>query len=444
MSIERIIKRDGREVPFDPKKITLAVQQATVAVGDRDSDAPALVTADVIGRLESRQDAQSVPTVEEVQDLVETALIERGYARVAKAYIIYRYEHTLKRAGRRSLAYSSDAIPYRKLWQALSWGVDHGCVRLADLSKFDSPDLFPELVANSEAFFNNEIATAAQAILERTPQPCLVIVAGPSSSGKTTTTIKVGEHLAAAGRRFVALNVDNYFFDLESHPADATGDRDFETPQALDLELIRRHLEDLFAGRSIEVPSYNFKTGRREGIEGEMHLEEGDIVLIDSLHGMYEGMTGDVPDELKFKLYIETLSQLKNQDGRYIRWADLRLLRRMTRDSQFRGYAPFHTLTHWHFVRRSELRYIVARSMEANVIVNSFLPYELPVFKARLHRHFPELLEQVRADPEREDARERAQRIMALFEQIPVWTDESFVPGRSLLREFIGGSEYSY
>ena len=90
--------------------------------------APALVTGDVLARLESRQDAQSVPTVEEVQDLVETSLIERGYARVAKAYIIYRYEHALKRLGRRSLAYSSDAIPYRKLWQALSWGVDRGCL----------------------------------------------------------------------------------------------------------------------------------------------------------------------------------------------------------------------------------------------------------------------------------------------------------------------------
>ena len=444
MAIEKIIKRDGRLVAFDREKITMAILQAAIAVGGRDRTAAERVTDDVIKRLEAREDPQSYPSVEEVQDLVEKSLIERGHARTAKAYIVYRYEHALKRAGRQSLTYSSDAIPYRKLWEALAWGVDHRLVTLEDLRQAVEAGRYPQLVADSDAFYENELAEAGRAILERAGEVRIVIVAGPSSSGKTTTTIKVGEILARAGYRLVTLNVDHYFYDLESHPKDTTGDYDFETPQALDLELIRRHLDELLEGRKVAIPFYNFKTGRREGVSQEMRLAEREIILIDSLHGMFEGMTGHVPEEKKFKLYIETLSQLKGRDGRFIRWADVRMLRRMVRDMQFRSYNPRQTIAHWHYVRRSELRYIVARSKEANAIVNSFLPYELPIMKHRLGGHFPAFAEEFRSDVEREDAYERAVRVREIFEQIPAWSDESVVGKRALLREFIGGSEYSY
>jgi uridine kinase len=242
----------------------------------------------------------------------------------------------------------------------------------------------------------------------------------------------------------VTLNVDHYLYDLESHPRDTTGDYDFETPQALDLELIRRHLAELLDGRKVAVPLYNFKTGRREGVSREMQLAEREIILIDSLHGLFEGMTGQVPEAAKFKLYIETLSQLQGRDGRFIRWADVRMLRRMVRDMQFRSYNPRQTIAHWHYVRRSELRYIVARSKEANAIVNSFLPYELPIMKHRLADRFPAFIEEFKGNREREDAYERAVRVSEIFDQIPAWNDETVVAPRALLREFIGGSEYEY
>jgi len=444
MSIEQIVKRDGRLVSFNREKITMAVLQAAIAVGGRDRTTAERVTDDVIGRLEAREDPQSTPSVEEVQDLVEKSLIERGHAKTAKAYIVYRYEHALKRVGRQSLTYSSDAIPYRKLWEALVWGVDHALVTLEDLRRLVEAGRYRDLVAESDAFYANELEEAGKAILERAGEVRIVIVAGPSSSGKTTTTIKVGEILAREGYRLVTLNVDHYFYDLESHPKDATGDYDFETPQALDLPLIRQHLGQLLDGSKVAIPLYNFKTGHREGVSQELQLAEREIVLIDSLHGMFEGMTGDVPEEKKFKLYIETLSQLKGRDGRFIRWADVRMLRRMVRDMQFRSYNPQQTIAHWHYVRRSELRYIVARSQEANVIVNSFLPYELPIMKHRLGDRFPGFVEEFRANAELDDAYERAVRVHEIFEQIPAWEDEGVVGKRALLREFIGGSEYKY
>ncbi len=442
--VDMIIKRDGRAVPFDREKITSAVYRAAVACGGRDKEESERITEDVLAMLAARRDPGSFPTVEEVQDLVEKALIERGHARTAKAYIVYRYEHTLKRAGRESLTYSSENIPYRKLWETLSWAIDRGCVTLAELSALIEAGRYRELVAASEDFYESELANAAERILERRDELRVVIIAGPSSSGKTTTTLRIREKLAAAGMETVPVAVDNYFFDLEAHPRIGRDDYDFETPQALDLALIDAHLRALVSGQPVEVPFYNFKTGKRDGASGLLRLGERQVLLIDSLHGLFPEMTQSVAEEKKFRLYIETLSQLKEANGRYVRWADVRMLRRIVRDSQFRNYTPRETIRHWHLVRRSELRYIVPQLRRAHVIVNSFLPYELPLMKARVAAHLDPLIEEFAKDPARQDAHERATRVKALFDQMPVVSDESLVPPRSLLREFIGGSSFTY
>jgi uridine kinase len=442
--IDKITKRDGRVVPFDREKITTAVYRAAVAVGGRDRETAQRVTDDALALLEARQFAGTYPSVEEVQDLVEKALIERGHARTAKAYIVYRYEHALKRAGRESLTYSSENIPYRKLWEALSWATDNGCVSLGQLAACIEAGRFAELVRASDEFYESELAAAAERMLARRDELKVIIVAGPSSSGKTTTTIKVRERLAAAGIATVPLTVDNYFFDLEAHPKVGEDDYDYETPQALDLSLINEHLEKLIEGKTVEVPRYDFKTGRRQGTSGSLALAGGEVLLIDSLHGLFADMTAAVPEDRKFRLYIETLSQMKGRDSRFIRWADVRMLRRVARDMQFRNYSPRQTIRHWHLVRRSELRYIVPELRRAHAIVNSFLPYELPVMKGRLQGHLAPLVREFEGNPEREDARERSLRALAMFDEIPAVTDESLVPPHSLLREFIGGSAYTY
>jgi len=442
--IEMIIKRDGRAVPFRKEKIVSAVYRAAVACGGRDAAEAERVADDVLAMLEARRSGDSFPTVEEVQDLVEKALIERGHARTAKAYILYRYEHALKRAGRESLTYSEENIPYRKLWEALAWATDNGCLTLAALSEIVTAGRLGELVESSDAFYESEIARAAERILARREELKIVIVAGPSSSGKTTTTIKIREKLAAEGIPTVPLSVDNYFYDLEVHPKIGDDDYDFETPQALDLALIDEHLRAIVGGGSVEVPRYNFKTGTREGTSGRVRLEKGQVLLIDSLHGLFPDMTRSVPEEMKFRLYIETLSQLKDSARRYIRWADIRMLRRVVRDMQFRNYSPRETIRHWHLVRRSELRYIVPELRRAHAIVNSFLPYELPVMKARVEKELLPLIGEFARDPERQDAYERAERVKAMFVELPAVPDEGIVPKHSLLREFIGGSGYSY
>jgi uridine kinase len=441
---EWIVKRDGRVVPFKREKITFAVLQAAIAVGGRDRIKAEKVTDDVIRMLEERARPDSYPTVEEVQDLVEKALIERGHAKTAKAYIVYRYEHALKRAGKKSLTYSAENIPYEKLWEALSWAVDHDCVTLARVAAIVAVGRFPRLIADSEAFYRQELDRAVGLLRERLGEVRMIIVAGPSSSGKTTTTIKLEERLQGEGYRFVPVNLDNFFLDLEQHPRDLQGDYDFETPQALDLPLVNETFRRVVAGEAVQLPFYNFKTGRREGISGELRLEEKDILLVDSLHGLFPEVTQGVPEPSKFRLYIETLSQVKDRSGQFVRWADIRLLRRMVRDMQFRNYSPRQTIRHWHFVRRSELRYIVPRLREADVIVNSFLPYELPVMRQRLGEHFPGFIAEFRDDPESADALDRALRIEQFFQEIPAWSDEAAVPPDSLLREFIGGSSYSY
>jgi uridine kinase len=442
--IDRIIKRDGRIVPFNREKISSAVYRAAVAVGGRDREPAERVTDDVLRMLEARENPGTYPTVEEVQDCVEKALIERGHARTAKAFIVYRYEHALKRKGRQSLTYSEENIPYRKLWEALSWSLDHECASLEGIAGLVRTGRYSELVASCDAFYEAELDAAASRALERRDEVRILIVAGPSSSGKTTTTLKIRERLAAAGVRTVPLTVDNYFFDLDAHPKIGADDYDFETPQALDLALINAHLQALLDGQGVQVPHYNFRTGRREGTEGSFSLAKDDVLLIDSLHGLFPEMTAGIGEQRKFRLYIETLSQVRDREGRWLRWADVRMLRRMVRDMQFRSSSPRQTVRHWHLVRRSELRYIVPELQRAHVIVNSFLPYELPIMRARVGAELEAMVGEFEGDPDRGDALERTRRVLGVFAELGVTADESAVPPTSLLREFIGGSGYTY
>jgi uridine kinase len=256
--------------------------------------------------------------------------------------------------------------------------------------------------------------------------------------------MKLDHMLSKKGLKLVSLAVDNYFFDLELHPQDEYGDYDFETPQALDLELINEHLTRLIAGEEVLIPHYDFKTGRRTDAQTAMQVEPNEIILIDSLHGLYEGMTGDVPPERKFKLYIEPLLQMKGPDGRYVRWTDLRLMRRMMRDATHRAYDPQQTLGHWHYVRKSEMRNIIPYVNTADYIVNSGLPYELPIMRPLLLHHFEDWAEEYADDPERIDAHTRAVRVRNLLRSVTPVEDDSPVPPDSLLREFIGGSSYDY
>jgi uridine kinase len=443
--IDRVIKRTGATVPFNRQRISNAIYRAAVAVGGRDRELSERLADRVVTQLERQTPEDEVPTVEDIQNVVEKVLIEAGHARTAKAYILYRDERARRREERAArLSRPSENIPWRKIWEVLDWAASHELHTVEHLNERVARGEFAEIVRESDHAYSEDISCAAEMVRERRHEVKVVIIAGPSSSGKTTTTIKLGHLLNRMGLTLVPLTVDHYFYDLELHPKDEHGDYDYETPQALDLDLINEHLVALIAGQEARIPFYDFKTGHQMRDHTPMQIGPNDVILIDSLHGLYPEMTRNVPPENKFALYIEPLLQMKGSDGRYLRWTDLRLMRRMVRDAAFRSYNPQRTLEHWHYVRASELRNIIPYINTTDFIVNSALPYELPIMKARLADRFAQWARQYAHDPLRTDAWERAERVHAMLQSLPLVADESAIPPDSLLREFIGGSCYSY
>jgi uridine kinase len=443
-SPRQIIKRDGHVVPFDRERIATAIFNAAATVGGSDRATAEQLAAEVEQRCEPTYAKGAIPSVEDIQDLVEATLIENGHVRTSRAYIIYRHKRAQARAARLDKFEATDNIPYKKIYEVLRWNMAHECETVEGLNRIIANGTFPDLVHATNDRYHKEVVRGAEKIIDRLPDVRIAIIAGPSSSGKTTTTIKVGEALKKAGRELVAINIDHYFFDLDHHPKDEFGDYDYETPQALDLDLINLHLVQLLEGKTIKTPHYDFKTGTRTLDVHELSLAPHQILLIDSLHGLYGDMTRDIPAANKFRLYIETLGQLRDDHDNFMRWADNRLLRRMIRDSWHRNLQPIQTLTHWHYVRRSELKHIIPFIGTADYLVNSALPYEIPIHKAKLFRFFPEAMEKFKDEPKRQDAYIRARRVFELLEPITAMEDDSAVPPDALLREFIGGSVYKY
>jgi len=442
-AMRTIIKRDGQLAPYDRGRIANAIFKAAASTGGFGFE-----EADRLSKLVEQRTVESyaeqIPTVEDLQDIVEAVLMENGHLKTARSYIIYRQKRTEIREARRGAVEAVDNIPYKLIYEVLRWNIEHGCDSVAGLNRLIQEGAFPELVSACEERYANECRAAGKRVLDRGDDVRLVIVAGPSSSGKTTTTIKIAEQLAAQGKKLKAVNVDHYFFDLEQHPRDEFGDYDYETPQALDINLINEHLEQLLEGKTIRTPHYDFHTGKRTLNVHEMTLEDDEILLMDCLHGLYSDMTAGVPGHRKFRLYIETLGQLRSERDEFMRWADHRLMRRMIRDSWNRSHHPMHTITHWHYVRKSELQYIIPFIANVDFVVNSAMPYEFPILKKKLFHYFPEAVDRYRDDYKRQDAYLRAQRIMQFLDPLSIAVDDSCIPAKSLFREFIGGSEYHY
>lgn len=442
--IRGIVKRSGAVVPYDRDRIATAIFKAAASVGGTDRAEAEALALKVEHAVAETYNRDALPTVEDIQDIVEETVINEGHAQTARAYIRYRTKRAEARENRQMQGEYSDNVPYKKIYEVLRWNMDHDCETVEGLNRIIAEGHYPDLVRAVDQRYDDEVALGTEKMLERIPGVRMVIIAGPSSSGKTTTTIKVSEKLKSAGIRLKAINVDHYFFDLEMHPKDEFGDYDYETPQALDLELINQHLLELLDGRTIRTPHYDFKTGQRALDVHEMKLADNEILLIDSLHGLYDGMTYSIPAARKFRLYIETLGQVRTQHGVFMRWSDNRLMRRMIRDSWHRNLQPLQTLTHWHYVRRSELQHIIPFISSVDYLVNSAMPHELPLLKHKLFHYFPEAMTLYRDDPQRQDAYIRAKRVHDMLCDLTEMPDERAITEQSLLREFIGGSHYHY
>jgi uridine kinase len=442
--IEFVEKRTGAIVPFTPERISNAIYRAAVAVGGRDRKTAELLGKQVVDILESRSKPGYIPTIEEIQDVVEKVLIENGHARVAKAYILYREDRARRRKERALHAsHPSGNIPWAKLWHVLDWAVTNGVHTIQQYNERLARGELNQVIAASETAFHEDIDNAVEMIIQRSEDLRMVIITGPSSSGKTTSTIKISQRLKRLGIKLVTLNVDHYFYDLDMHPKDEFGDYDFETPQALDLSLIDQHLSRLIQGEEVRIPFYDFKTGLRHLDHTPMQIAQNEIILIDSLHGLFPEMTMAVPGEQKFKLYLEPLLQMKDDSAAYIQWKDIRMLRRMLRDAAHRAYDPRRTLLHWHYVRSSEMRNIIPYINTADYIINSAMPYELSIYRPKLLDSFDSWVKDYGDDPLRQDAHERAKRVQGVLQSFTAIEEDSVVPLDSVIREFIGGSIYS-
>jgi uridine kinase len=439
--ITHVIKRSGAIVPFKQERVINAIYRAAVAVGGRDKDKAETLAEQVVKILNEKFDKNNCPHIEDIQDVVEKVLIENGHAKVAKEYILYREEASKRRdeEGRLNSKLNQN-IPWSKVWRNLDWAVAHNLHTVDLLNERVANGEFAQIVHESETLYEDDVELAAKLIIERLKDLRMVMISGPSSSGKTSTTMKLEQKLIKKGFKFKALIVDHYFFDLEFHPKDEFGDYDFETPQALDLELINEHLVKLSNGEEVLIPAYDFKTGTRKLNVTPMKLKKDELLLIDSLHGLYPDFSKDISIDVKFKLYLEPLLQMKGLDNKYIRWTDIRLIRRMLRDFAHRAYNPTQTLEHWHYVRSSEMRNIIPYSNTADFIISSAMSYELCFYSHKLGKDFIEWEKKYKDDPLKTDAYERAARLAELLKHITPVKDDSPVPHDSVLREFIGGS----
>lgn len=439
--ITHVRKRSGAIVSFKQERIENAIYRAVVAVGGRDKEKAGELAEQVVWLLNEKFDDKTCPHIEDIQDIVEKVLIENGHAKVAKEFILYREEAAQRRDEEgRINSKLNENVPWAKVWRNLDWAVEHKLNTVALLNARVASGEFSDIVHESERLYEDDVELAAKLIIERLKDLRMVMISGPSSSGKTSTTMKLEQKLIKKGFKFKALIVDHYFFDLDLHPKDEFGDYDFETPQALDLELINEHLLKLSKGETVAIPHYDFKTGTRTLNVTPTKVEKDEILLIDSLHGLYPDFSKDIPLDVKFKLYLEPLLQMKGPDDKYIRWTDIRLIRRMLRDFAHRAYNPTQTLEHWHYVRSSEMRNIIPYSNTADFIISSAMPYELSLYAHKLTKDFAEWEKKYKGDPLKTDSYERASRLSNLLSYITPVEDDSPVPHDSVLREFIGGS----
>jgi uridine kinase len=288
-----------------------------------------------------------------------------------------------------------------------------------------------EVILVSEALHEQQVVDTAHEIVTHHDDVRLVLVAGPSSSGKTTFSKRLAIQLLARGLRPMPLELDNYFVDRDHTPRDESGDFDFEDLHALDLDLIRENLLDLMAGRETRLPHYNFRAGEREPGE-TVRLSSQHVIIAEGIHGMNPELVGGIPPERIFRVYISALTQLNIDCHNRIPTTDNRLLRRVLRDAQYRGYGAEATIDRWQSVRRGENRWIFPYQENADFMVNSALAYELAVIKPLVEP----LLRNVEPDTL---AYVESKRLLAFLQWfLPCGPD--LVPDNSILREFVGGS----
>lgn len=324
---------------------------------------------------------------------------------------------------------------YRAYTEARDFNRKVGIATVADLNAAVVSGQVGEVIRVAEAAHERRLVALADDVAAR-PGCRLVLVAGPSSSGKTTFVKRLRMQLMAIGLRPRELSVDNYYVDRVRTPRDADGEYDFECIEAIDLDLLNAHLDALMAGREVAMPRYSFQKGVREERTEPVHLGDGEVLLMEGIHGLNDRLTAAVPDANKVRIYVSALTQLCIDHQNRIFTSDARLIRRIVRDRLFRGYSAARTIQWWPRVRAGEERWIFPFQDRADHLFNSTLVYEPAVLKVFAERFLMEVRD---TDPAFVEAA-RLMEFLDLF--VPVFADD--VPATSILREFVGGSAFQY
>jgi uridine kinase len=472
--IVKVQKRNRALVKFDESRVWKAILRAAVSIGgfredflpginDRIFDAygadekiAGFLADTVVVCLNSDPHhliANFPPTVETIQDEVLHALRSYGFQNTADAYECYRWgRHWLREGAITPDKFVANGLPQKRMEEMLAWNRRRGVDTVAGINDAVRSGQMKNVVDEALAVYERSLDEAANKILARLKSGGklrMIWISGPSSSGKTTTTVKLTERLQQHGLRFLMLNLDDYFWSLVEHPTDWINDRNYETPEALDIQLLNSHLRDLLDGGTIEKPVYSFKEGRRIASKS-VKLEKDQVLLLDCLHGLYPPINEEIDASTQFRLYIETQNVLYEGDGstkRLTKFTDVRLLRRMLRDARHRNHSPLLTILHWHYVRAGELFSIIPLMGLADHVVNGGFPFDLPALK-------PFFLGPGGLLPRAEDfesyagfldARIRYDRVKALLESSEGFAREQLagfdvIPGDAVIREFIGGS----
>lgn len=373
-------------------------------------------------------------------DLANQPLANNAAALVNYRLIPYEQGFVIMGPDRMDLSVFPPFEPAHYIYDVFKGHKDWGRIvrvrTVGDLNERIAKKKIDDFIDVNEAYQEKRIALLAEQIAQRKGQLKWILIAGPSSSGKTTFSKRLSLQLKASGMNAKPISLDNYFVERGKTPLDENGEVDYEHLEALNLELIDEQLTALDAGKRVELPYYNFHTGQRE-FRGEfMHIGPDDVIVLEGIHGLNPRLTASVPVEHKFKIYISALTQLNIDSNNRISTTDNRLIRRMVRDNNFRSHPAIKTLQMWPKVRRGEKTWIFPFQKEADVAFNSALDYELAVLRPYAE---PLLAEIKPSMPEYAEA-VRIQQFLSNFLVIP--TDR--VPPTSVIREFIGQSFFQY
>lgn len=332
--------------------------------------------------------------------------------------------------------------PQPKLFHAFTDYINFNkIIRVGDVGELNravSAGYAPLLINVVEALHNKHFIQIADEITRRYHEggARVVLIAGPSSSGKTTSSKRLAIQLITNCIVPKVIELDNYFVNREHTPRDEKGDYDYESLYSLDLEQFNKDVTDLLAGREVAMPTYNFKTGQREYLGNTLKLEKGDILLMEGIHGLNPELTRTIPDDQKFRLFVSALTTLNIDDHNWIGTYDNRLLRRIIRDHKYRGANALDTIRRWPSVRRGEDKWIIPFHENADAMFNSSLLFELSVMK----NYALPILQQVPSNMPEYAVASRLIKFLNYFEPL----DEKDIPSTSLLREFLGGSSFHY